>query len=82
MARGPISQACNASDRKARSPELCGCIQAVADQSLSRHDQVRAAGFYRDPHAAQEIRQSDRSSHETFWKAYVNYAKQAERTCS
>lgn len=81
-ANGPIKSACLASDRKARSGRLCGCIQAVADQTLSRGDQRRAVGFYDDPHSAQEIRQSDRARDETFWKAYSNYGSEAARVCT
>ncbi|MFX0540581.1 hypothetical protein ACEWPM_002460 [Roseovarius sp. S4756] len=81
-ASGPIRSACLASDRKARSNQLCGCIQAVADQSLSRSDQLRAVKFYGDPQAAQDIRQSDRASDERFWDAYSEYGKRATRICS
>lgn len=81
FARGPIQRACLASDRKARSSELCGCIQAVADQTLSPADQRLAVGFYADPHRAQEIRQSDRAGHESFWRNYTDYAERAEQTC-
>ncbi|MFD0858362.1 hypothetical protein [Roseovarius aquimarinus] len=81
-ATGPINSACLASDRKARSSQLCGCIQAVADQTLSRSDQIRAVRFYDDPQAAQDTRQSDNASDERFWDAYSNYGKTAERVCS
>lgn len=81
FARGPISKACMASDRKARSRELCGCIQAVADQRLSNSQQKTAVGFYSNPHRAQEIRQSDKASHEAFWKDYKAYGEAAKRTC-
>ncbi|HEY9039762.1 MAG TPA: hypothetical protein VIN05_12570 [Roseovarius sp.] len=81
-ANGPIKSACLASDRKVRSNYLCGCIQAVADQNLSRGDQRQAIKFYSDPQAAQDIRQSDRASDKSFWKSYSTYAKQAERTCT
>jgi hypothetical protein len=81
MAFGPISKACMASDRKARSRQLCGCIQAAADQTLSGSQQRRAVRFYRDPHSAQEIRQSDRSGNERFWKAYSAYGKRARQLC-
>lgn len=80
-ARGPINSACLASDRKARSSQLCGCIQAVADQTLSRGDQIRAVRFYDDPQSAQDTRQSDNASDERFWKAYSDYGKRAERIC-
>ncbi|MGR3375697.1 hypothetical protein [Salipiger abyssi] len=81
MASGPISDACISSDRKARSPQLCGCIQAAANVELSNGDQRMAVGFYRDPHRAQEIRQSDRASHEAFWKRYSAFVDRAERMC-
>ncbi len=81
VAFGPISQACMASDRAARSRALCGCIQLVADQTLSGSEQRRAAGFYSDPQQAQEIRQSDRSSDVRFWETYADYAERANTTC-
>jgi hypothetical protein len=81
-ASGPISTACLQSDRKARSPALCGCIQAVADRTLGAADQRRAVGFYSDPHAAQVIRQSDRGGDRSFWRSYTNYALEAERVCT
>jgi hypothetical protein len=81
-ATGPISRACMTSDRKARSRELCGCIQAVADQSLSASDQKLASSFYADPHRAQEIRQSDRTAHEAFWQRYKQYAETAAAVCN
>ncbi|WP_272010230.1 hypothetical protein [Roseovarius sp. ZX-A-9] len=80
-ATGPLSKACLTSDRKARSPELCGCIQAVADQTLSGAQQRRAVTFYSDPQKAQDTRMSDRASNEVFWDAYVEYSKQAQRIC-
>ncbi len=82
LSSGPISQACLASDRKARSRELCGCIQAVADQTLSGAQQRRAVAFYTDPHLAQQVRQSDSSTDERFWEAYAAYAERAQNTCS
>jgi len=81
IAYGPISKACLSSDRKARSSQLCGCIQAAADQTLSRSEQRRAVQFYSDPHSAQEIRQSDQSTDEVFWKAYKAYGERAEKMC-
>lgn len=81
FATGPVQRACLASDRKARSRELCGCIQAVANQTLSGSDQRLAVSFYSDPHSAQEIRQSDRDSHRRFWTTYREYTDRAEQTC-
>lgn len=78
---GPISSACMASDRKARSPGLCGCIQRAADVKLSKSDQRRAVSFYDDPHQAQVVRQSSRTADETFWRSYREYVTYAEATC-
>jgi len=81
-ASGPISRACMASDRKARSNTRCGCIQAVANDTLSSSDQRLAVSFYADPHKAQVIRQSDNPRHEAFWKAYTGYSEAAATACS
>ena len=80
-AHGPIREACLASDRKARSTRLCGCIQGVANNALSGSQQRRAVKFYSDPHLAQQTRQSDRSSDERFWLAYKAYGEEAKRHC-
>ena len=68
-------------DRKARSAERCGCIQAVANDTLSASDQRLAVSFYGDPHKAQEIRQSDNAAHERFWQSYKDYAEAAAAVC-
>ena len=81
FAAGPINQACLTSDRSARSRSLCGCIQAVADRSLSGADQSRAVAFYSNPQQAQDVRQSDRANDERFWKAYRAYGDRAEQVC-
>ena len=81
MAFGPINSACMASERKARSRSLCGCIQAVADQTLSSSQQRRAVSFYENPQKAQNIRQSDRAGDEAFWEAYTAYGQKAEQIC-
>ncbi len=81
MAVGPISKACMASDRKARSRRLCGCIQWAANKTLSGTQQRRAVKFYRDPQLAQDTRQSDRAGDERFWKAYSDYSQRARQNC-
>lgn len=78
---GPINRACLKSGRKAASSQLCGCIQVVADTALSWGDQRRAAKFFKDPHRAQEIRQSDRARDEEFWLRYKAFGSRAEATC-
>jgi hypothetical protein len=79
---GPIDRACMTSDRKARSPRLCSCIQQVADRTLSRSDQRMAAKFFRDPQMAQDIRQSDNQNHAIFWRKYRAFGETAAAMCS
>lgn len=79
---GPISTACLASERPQANAGLCGCIQAAADRTLSRADQRQAAKFFRDPHQAQEIRQSAKKRHEEFWLRYRDFSSLAEASCS
>lgn len=79
---GPIEQACLRSGREAASRALCGCIQQVADRTLTKSDQRQAAKFFSDPHLAQEVRQSDRSAHEAFWVRYKNFGETAETLCA
>ncbi len=81
FASGPLSNACLRSDRGARSGKLCGCIQAVANQTLTGSEQQRAVLFYTNPQQAQDIRQSKRASDEHFWKTYSAYAERAGRIC-
>ena len=78
---GPIDRACNSSDRSVPRA-LCGCIQQVADMSLSNADQRRAAGFFKDPDSAQKVRMSDRKSDEDFWKRYKAFVATAESLCT
>jgi len=79
---GPIESACLRSDRDAASRQLCGCIQNVADATLTGSDQRLAASFFKDPHRAQEIRQSDSRSHAAFWERYKAFGETAEAYCA
>ncbi|KEO50537.1 hypothetical protein [Thioclava pacifica] len=81
VSAGPVGNACMKAGR-AGSPALCGCIQKVADMTLSNRDQRRAAGFFHDPDRAQEVRMSDRQSDSDFWDRYKNFASTAESYCS
>lgn len=81
-ANGIIERACRSSGRSSATPQLCGCIQKVANHSLSRGDRKKAAKLFKEPHMAQEIRQSDRRSDERFWKKYRAFGERARRTCS
>lgn len=78
---GPIDSACVRSDRARGNAPLCGCIQQVANQSLSRSDQRRAANFFRNPHEAQEIRMSKSNADNAFWARYKAFAERAEAYC-
>lgn len=81
VAAGDIERACLGSDRAGGNRALCGCIQDAADLTLSTSDQRRAAGFFRDPHQAQVVRQSDRRSDEIFWDRYQQFGQAAESFC-
>jgi len=78
---GPIDQACVRSDRAA-DPQLCACIQQVADMTLTGPDQKMAARFFSDPAKAQEVRQSSRSTYRAFWQRYVAFGSTAESVCA
>ncbi len=80
LAFGKIERACIKSDRSA-SRSLCKCIQRVANNELTRSDQKLAAKFFKEPHLAQETRQSDSSTKERFWKRYKEFGKQAATSC-
>lgn len=79
---GPIDSACVKSDRGARNTALCGCVQQVANMTLSRADQRRAAGFFKDPHQAQEVRMSKTDADNAFWARYRNFVATAEAYCA
>jgi len=83
-ATGPIKTAGEAAGRKQASRAKCGCVQAVADMELSAADQRRGAGYFRDPHALQEVRQSSQSnaSNGRFWAAWKAFGARAEALCS
>lgn len=76
-----IRRACLGSER-AGDARLCTCIQSAADRTLSRKDQKLAASFFADPDRAQEIRMSDRRSHEKFWERYKAFGAFASALCS
>ncbi len=77
---GPIGNACMKAQNATNA--VCGCIDQVADQTMSRSDQRRAAGFFKDPDKAQQVRMSDRPSDEDFWLRYKNFATTAEGYCA
>lgn len=78
---GPIDSACVRSDRARGNAPLCGCIQQVANQTLSRSDQRRAASFFQEPHRAQEVRMSKSDADNAFWARYKRFTSAAEAYC-
>lgn len=78
---GPIDSACVRSDRARGNAPLCGCIQQVANQTLSRGDQRLAASFFREPHRAQEVRMSKSNRDNAFWARYKRFTATAEAYC-
>lgn len=81
LANGPISNACKASGRKGANQRVCGCIQSIANGSLTSSDQRLAAGFYKDPQKAQTVKMSKSTGHDAFWDRYKVYASRSERIC-
>jgi hypothetical protein len=77
-----IQRACLSSDRGARNSALCGCIQQVADMTLSRGDQRKAAKFFKNPDLAQETRQKSDDSVIDFWDRYKNFGATAQAYCA
>lgn len=76
-----LERVCKSSDRAAATGTLCGCIQDVADLTLSAKDQKTAVKFFKDPELAQAKRQSDRASDEDFWARYKQFTKAAQQLC-
>lgn len=79
---GPITRACLASDSRAASPALCGCIQQVADMVLSNRDQRQAARFFKKPDMAQDVKMSSSRSDEQFWEKYSYFGAVAQEQCA
>lgn len=82
FATGPIYSACIGSGRTQASRAQCGCVQAVANQSLMPDEQRRGARFFGNPHEAQEVRTSDRSIDERFWLRWKAYGDTAAQVCT
>lgn len=78
---GPIDAACLKSNRTDNTA-LCGCIQYVADMTLTGADQRLAAKFLLDPGKAQEVRVSRNRKHQEFWQRYTTFGSTAEEICA
>ena len=80
-ATGEISRACLAADRSAATPQLCGCIQGVANREMSTSDRSRIARFFADPEFAHAIRISDTPANDDFWRRYQAFTASARAQC-
>ncbi len=78
---GPIETACNRSDRPSATRSLCRCIDNVAQQTLTRAEQRRAARFFSNPDEAQRVRMSRTRADNEFWARYRAFGETAERFC-
>lgn len=78
---GPIEQACLASQRAGGDAGLCGCVQQVADITLTGADQRLVAKFFADPNKAETYRMKTSTSSNAFWDRYVIFGQQAEIAC-
>lgn len=81
FATGEISRACIAADRDRASPQLCGCIQSVANQTLSQRDRSRVATFFADPEVAHATKISDTRADDAFWDRYRNFIDASRGIC-
>jgi len=79
---GPIESACMRSGLEAANRALCGCIQNVADQTLRRTDQRRAAKFFRNPDMAHKVWISKSAADDAFWDRYKEFGRIAEANCA
>ncbi|HCI07146.1 MAG TPA: hypothetical protein DE314_07275 [Sulfitobacter sp.] len=77
-----MASACRAAGRKEASRARCGCVQAVANRSLSSSEQQRGVPFFSNPQRTQDVRQSDTASNERFWKKWKAFGTQAGRMCT
>lgn len=78
---GPVETACNRSERQGANRQLCRCIEAAADRTLTRSEQRRAARFFANPDEAQEVRMSPSRGDNEFWARYRAFGAQAEQMC-
>ena len=77
-----IERACLSADRPGANRVLCGCIQDVANLTLTPSEQHKAAKFFDNPHRAQEVRQSISRSDQKFWTRYKLFGSSAKTYCS
>lgn len=78
---GKIDRACRQSGRSAATPQMCRCIQKVANSSLNIKERYIVSKWFFNPHAAQQTRQSSRSKDEKLWKRYKAFGEKARTSC-
>lgn len=78
---GEISEACLSAGRSAANPQLCGCVQAAANSTLTRSEQRKAARFFTEPDEAQDALRADDAASERFWARYKAFSRTAEALC-
>ncbi|MBR3371681.1 MAG: hypothetical protein IKG52_13725 [Rhodobacteraceae bacterium] len=81
-AASAIESACLRSDRAQATRALCRCIGSVANETLTRSEQRRAAAFFRDPQLAQDVRMSKSDRDNAFWARYRAFGDRAEQFCA
>jgi hypothetical protein len=81
VSAGPVERACVASVRAKGNSSLCGCVQKVADVTLSGADQVMVAQFFLNPDKAEEVRMKSTVSANAFWDRYTVFGEQAQMAC-
>ena len=81
-AGGPVESACMKSGRASANRSLCGCIQQVADMTMKRGDQRRAAKFFKDPDLAHTVWVSQKRADDEFWERYKQFGAMAEAYCT
>ncbi|TQM94789.1 hypothetical protein [Roseinatronobacter monicus] len=79
---GPLETACLRSDRAQATRAMCRCIDSVAQSTLTRAEQRRAATFFRNPQLAQDVRMSKSDRDNAFWTRYRAFGDAAERSCA
>lgn len=78
---GPVETACLASARASGNQSLCGCVQKVANITLSGSDQRLVAQFFLNPDKAEQVRMQSTASANAFWGRYTQFGAQAQMAC-
>lgn len=81
VATGPISRACIAAGRDNATRQLCGCVQSVANQTLSERDRARVAEFFANPEQANDTKISDTRANDAFWDRYRAFVSASRQAC-